>query len=192
MSRRHAARPRLVVDNSSSSDNSIPRSGAKRNNFKCKCAGTISRSRHLRLASTLTPNSSASGSMRSQRSMPESMDILSGLSRTTSRVTNFPNWPQWDVVEKADTIWGRTQIAREDTGQSQAVMADLLGMETDAYAKYESPGRAIPSHRIPLFCGLTRKDPAWLLTGRRWPDSMHQEPSRARKKRKARKKRETA
>ena len=94
------------------------------------------------------------------------------------------------MPENTDTIWGRTRIAREDTGLSQAAMAALLGMKTTTYAKYETRG-PIPSHRIQLFCGLTKKDPAWLLTGDRWPDQMHQEPSLSRTKRRARKIRKT-
>ncbi len=54
-------------------------------------------------------------------------------------------------------------------------MAKVLGMETAAYAKYETRS-PIPSHRVFLFCSLVLKDPAWLLTGNRWPDHKHQAP----------------
>ncbi len=47
MGKRHAARPRLVVDNSSSSDSSTPCSRAKRSNGMCKRAG-MPRSGQLR------------------------------------------------------------------------------------------------------------------------------------------------
>ena len=47
MSRRHAARPRLVVDNSSSSDSSTPCSRAKRIKGKCHSPGITSRTDHI-------------------------------------------------------------------------------------------------------------------------------------------------
>ena len=187
----HAARPWLVVDNSSSSDNWTPRSGAKRSIFKCSREGTIPRSRHLRLASTLTPNSAASGSMRSQRSMPASMDILSGLSRTTSRVTNSVAERHCYMSDISKKICQRTRDAREDTGRTQPEMALLLGMTSSAYAKNETRN-PIRSFRVQLFCELTQKDPAWLLTGDRWPDQKHKEPIRSRKSRKTRKPRKSA
>lgn len=59
----------------------------------------------------------------------------------------------------------RVVRAREDAGLTQVKMAAALGIEKDAYKKYEyrSP---LPAYLMVRFSIITGKSLAWLLSGR--------------------------
>ncbi len=196
MSRRHAARPRLVVDNRSSSESWTPCSRAKRIKGKCQVPGTASRSRHLRLASSLTPSFSASGSIRSQKSMTGIMDKSSSLSSKT-------HWTNGDVTPEeamafnsamSDTpknftqgFLDRTARARDATGMTQEEMGTALHIEPGTYPKYENRG-PLPHCLIERFCLIARVQIAWLLSDKdesvsATPQSLKIKPRKKRKRR---------
>ncbi|KKL53868.1 hypothetical protein LCGC14_2271100 [marine sediment metagenome] len=99
MSRRHAARPRLVlvVDNRSSSDNSIPPSRAKRNKTKCHLAGIPPRNRHIETVFDRTPGKSCA-----KADGPPNREITSVISLMgNSDITNC-NAPQASKCDAAN------------------------------------------------------------------------------------------
>ena len=88
-----------------------------------------------------------------------------------------------DFPDRAATkaaIIARTKQAREEAGLTAKVVAiNLLGDYENVeqtYSKYENRS-PIPHDLIGRFCWIVRKDPAWLLTGHRWPDAVHSEPA---------------
>ena len=71
----HAARPWLVVDNSSPSDSSTPCSRASRSNRKCHLAGIQPRQRHIEMVFDRTP-----GKCRAKADGPPNREIMSVVS----------------------------------------------------------------------------------------------------------------
>jgi DNA-binding XRE family transcriptional regulator len=72
--------------------------------------------------------------------------------------------------KKADTLYrqaflSRTKAMRKGAGFKQAGMAKALGIEAEAYAKYEQR-TMLPHHLIAPFCELTGHDPWFLITGK--------------------------
>ena len=172
MSRRHAARPRLrlVVDNSSSFVSATPHSCALSNKSKCQSPGTLSRSRHLRLASPLTPSFSASELIRSQTSMQRVSDELSDLSRTTGPLILPENPPKYTMTKKEPpgvfnaAMCRRLKDARKAAGETQASFADKLGITMEAYRKNENRS-PLPHYLIPRACRELGMDSWYFLTG---------------------------
>ncbi len=104
MPRRHAARPWLVVDNSSSSDNSIPSSRAKRNKSKCHLPG-MPVSGQFRMVDSGRPSFSAKARKPPKRSM-----ICDG--DTSDIPSHYPK-----NGHTASPFFGRTQNDCPETGQ---------------------------------------------------------------------------
>lgn len=185
------ARLRLVIDNSSGVS-LTPREAHASSRSKCQSPGTRLRWRHLVVVAGLAPNSCATAATLGQRwaeksSMRHTVDISStsvkpgcGLAwRLRSRQLGMAAKPHSEA--KSDIIQ-RTKDAREESGLSQSQLAQMLGVSVSAYQKYEQRS-PLPHELIQQFCVIVQKDPAWLLTGARWPDQFHRSPpARSRRK----------
>jgi transcriptional regulator with XRE-family HTH domain len=62
----------------------------------------------------------------------------------------------------------RIKRLREQTGMSQAQMADRLGVSQHAYEKYETRTK-MPHRLMPRFAAIVQVDSDYLLTGLRSP-----------------------
>ncbi len=83
-----------------------------------------------------------------------------------------------------EAVCRRTKEAREAAGFSQSTMATALGLEKQTYAKYENRSAA-PFRVLVPFCYIVKRDPTWILTGTRWPDTLHFEPAQPRRRQKS-------
>lgn len=68
----------------------------------------------------------------------------------------------------------RLKQAREDADLTQREMADALGIELDAYKKYENRS-PVPAYFIPRICTELDITAWWLLTGH-WTQSVETTP----------------
>ncbi len=82
---------------------------------------------------------------------------------------------------EVEAICRRTKEAREFAGFSQSTMATALGLEKQTYAKYENRS-AMPFRVLVPFCYIVKRDPTWVLTGERWPDTLHFAPAQPRRR----------
>lgn len=78
----------------------------------------------------------------------------------------------------------RTKEARKDAGYTQDQMAEALNVEGWRYKKWESRSPIPHAYMIP-FCTIVKRDPTWLLSGKRWPDELHHGPSKGTRKKTA-------
>jgi transcriptional regulator with XRE-family HTH domain len=70
----------------------------------------------------------------------------------------------------------RLKLARQAAGYTQARMAKELGLELDAYKKYENrKGSSMPLLTFKTFCEIVGQEPYYLLSGKYFPrHSVHQ------------------
>jgi len=183
--------PRLVVDNSDS-ENSCPYSGAASTKVTFASPGIRRRYSQPCKAASDTPLYIATRTISGQRSiqkssMPQGMDNSSTMSRQSCPLASTGDARHLDMaVKKASSediqaICRRTKEAREFAGFSQSTMAAALGLEKQTYAKYENRS-AIPFTVLVPFCYIVKRDPTWVLTGDRWPDTLHYAPAQPRRR----------
>lgn len=177
MPEHHAARPRLVVDNSKSSDwlNGTLRTRAASKRAKCHFPGTRPNSFHLRTVSDRWPRSLiAKSRITGQRASEKIVSDIRAVSENTSG-TSSPVFPltigkRWrslvmDRDEYRKGLAERMVAARNGAGYRQLDVARYLGLELDAYRKQEKQG-SLPTHLIEPFAQLAGVDVLYLLTGK--------------------------
>lgn len=82
-----------------------------------------------------------------------------------SRINNNRDMRNRSITEKyRSQFCARVAALREASGYTQKAMADALGLDRDAYAKYET--RSILPHNLILpFCALVGVTSDFLLSG---------------------------
>ena len=183
--------PRLVVDNSDSG-NSCPNSGAAWCKRIAQSPGILRRRSHPCKETSEAPLYIATRTISGQRSiqkssMPHGMDKSSTMSSTSCRLAEEEDGRLLGMAVKraasgeVEAICRRTKEAREFAGFSQSTMATALGLEKQTYAKYENRS-AMPFRVLVPFCYIVKRDPTWVLTGERWPDTLHFAPAQPRRR----------
>ncbi len=124
----------------------------------------LPRLNHCRLAWSEAPNFLASAEIKMRRSsMTHEGDNLSLLSRPSCPLTSNPRRGTiWPMTARTRTQFNqafaeRTRQARAFTTLTQGEMATALGIELDAYKKYEqrSPMQQYLVQRFCLICGIS-------------------------------------
>jgi hypothetical protein len=150
-------------------------------------AGILSRCHHLRTAGKLTPISEAKASCESQSLMTSLNEAISDMPVSLGQFVPKSNAnvstdntklsghsvPMEDEDEKlAETQWReefRKRIIEARGGRKQAVMAELLGILTNTYGKYEAESRksVMPVRLLPRFAKICGVDLVELIEGPR-------------------------